>query len=249
MAGSAPEEPTAPAGCPKAFWSNRCDVVDAAVRATARRLGLQPAEAEDLRSEVWLKLLSSTVVHQQFQGRSSLATYLVSIAKRVVLDSRAKDHGRWRPAGRSRRMGRVAVELDRLVRLDGYTMSQALQTVRSKELAIGDAQSFTIFVSCGRNPMRRRADPALLESLPSPPPSPDHLVVAAEMDRTAADAARQKQLYRRLERVLVTIRRRIQDDSVTKTRIGRLLDASMGAHPASGLPEVLIGPLLTGPAQ
>ena len=74
MAGSVPEEPTAPAGCRKAFWSNRCDVVDASVRVTARRLRLQPVEAEDLRSEVWLKLFSSIVVHQQFQGRSSLAT-------------------------------------------------------------------------------------------------------------------------------------------------------------------------------
>jgi len=102
-----------------------------AARFTARRRRLSSTEAEDLRSELWLKLLRKDgAVLKQFDGRSSLQTYLVSVGDRCVLDQRVREYGKWRPSKRARRSGQTAVLMERLTRREGMTMNEAVEAIR-----------------------------------------------------------------------------------------------------------------------
>jgi RNA polymerase sigma factor (sigma-70 family) len=169
-----------------AFWTSQQGVVERAIQIVSRSRRVDPTEAEDLRSEVWLKLLSSPSACLKFDERSSLGTYLVSIVKNVLLDMRVKQRGKWRPSARSRQMGAIAVELDRLVRREGHAPAQAVETLRSKGHVIGE----DIVDAVVRHPLQRRAhaDPMVLESLPSPAPMPDHLLLNSEYQRAATQA-------------------------------------------------------------
>jgi len=104
-----------------------------AARITARRRRLTPTEAEDLRSEVWLKVLRNDgAVLKQFGGRGSLQSYLASVADRCLLDQRVRDLGKWRPSKRARVSGATAVLVERLTQRDGMSIDEAVKTIRSR---------------------------------------------------------------------------------------------------------------------
>lgn len=163
--------------------TEHCGWVEAATRAarfTARRRRLSPAEAEDLRSEMWLKLLRRDgAVLKQFRGRGSLHSYLVSVGDRCVLDQRVRDLGKWRPSRRARGSGQTAVLIERLTRRDGMSLHEALEAVRLRgtvaEETLEEAESVVA-------PARPRRRPLPLEaalSLPCTTQNPEALLESA----------------------------------------------------------------------
>jgi RNA polymerase sigma factor (sigma-70 family) len=96
------------------------------VRSVARRHRLSVDEAEDLRSQVHLKLVEDDFsVLRRFEGRSTLATYLTRVIWRVCLDRRSAAWGRWRPSAQARRQGQTALILERLLYRDGVPFDEA----------------------------------------------------------------------------------------------------------------------------
>jgi RNA polymerase sigma factor (sigma-70 family) len=73
------------------------------VRLVARRDRLTDEETDELRSLTYLKLLQDERVFARFQHRSSLATYLAVVVRRLLVDQRRRSHGRCRPSGAPRR--------------------------------------------------------------------------------------------------------------------------------------------------
>jgi RNA polymerase sigma factor (sigma-70 family) len=69
------------------------------VRLVARRDRLSDDEADDLRSLTFLKLLQDTRVLRRFQRRSTMATYLAVVVRRLLVDQRRRQFGRRRPSG------------------------------------------------------------------------------------------------------------------------------------------------------
>jgi RNA polymerase sigma factor (sigma-70 family) len=170
----------------QAFWTAYEDEVNRAVRIVSRRKRLSAADADDLTSEVWLKLLSSPAAYARFRGDSSVATYVVSIARRVLLDQRVKKLGKWRPTAKARLGGRAAIEFDRLVRRDGQPKAEAVETLRRKGLHLEPSEIESI-VAC--EPRRNvEVDPGFFDGLPSTLPGPDH-AFQAEADRHFASEA------------------------------------------------------------
>jgi RNA polymerase sigma factor (sigma-70 family) len=239
----------------------------AAVKVTARRRRLAPADMEDLRSEVWLKLLrDNRAVLRKFAGRSSLQSYLVIVADRCVLDQQVRMFGKWRPSARARQLGSQAVELERLTRREGLPMEEATAVIRSQgavaestltaSVALVGAQphrrprtvpwddcqdvaapvdspeSQLDAVQChARAPHVRRALAACLGSLTA---DERHLVtrrfVHGDSIATIArnEARDQKALYRRLEKILDTLRNELARHSVSAADVRQLLGSVTG---------------------
>lgn len=108
------------------------DLIDQVVRGVAHRHRLTGDEADDLRNAVELKLIEDDYdVLRRFEQRCSLRTYLTTVVLRFFLDGRNKQWGKWRPSIEARRLGPVAVLLERLLTRDGVPFDQAVQILQT----------------------------------------------------------------------------------------------------------------------
>jgi RNA polymerase sigma factor (sigma-70 family) len=107
------------------------DRVIARVCAKNRLLG---PDADDFASEVRLELMAGDyAVLRSWEGRSSLATFLTIVVQRLLINARVRERGRWHASHEAQRMGRAAVELERLVQRDGRSLDEAIPIVQSLE--------------------------------------------------------------------------------------------------------------------
>src|SRR5438067_8723221 len=89
--------------------------IRALVSTLTRRHRLSPADAEDFLSEVQVRIISNDyAVLRKFDSRCKLRTFLDTVIRRMFLDYRNAQWGRWRLSARSRRHGELAVQLERL---------------------------------------------------------------------------------------------------------------------------------------
>lgn len=89
---------------------------------------LPEADVEDFVSWVKLALIENDyAVIRKFEGRSSFSTYLTTVIRRLLSQHRAKEWGRWRPSAEARRLGDLAITLERLTTRDGHSMADAMQ--------------------------------------------------------------------------------------------------------------------------
>ena len=105
--------------------------VTKAVAFVAKTFRLSAGEAEELESDMWVRLLDREArVLRSFRGRARIGTYLVKIARNLLLDRRNKEWGRWRPSAAARRTGAVGEALDRLLSRDGWSLDAAEQSLK-----------------------------------------------------------------------------------------------------------------------
>jgi RNA polymerase sigma factor (sigma-70 family) len=114
------------------LFLDNLSTIDRVIAAVARRHRLSTYEHEEFRSLVRLRLLEDDArVLRAFEKRSSLATYLTIVISRIFLDSRNQEWGRWRPSAQARRLGAVAILLDRLMTRDGHLIDEAIEIMRT----------------------------------------------------------------------------------------------------------------------
>lgn len=108
------------------------ELVDRVVRHISRRHHLSAADSEEFSSIVRFRLIDRDfAVLRKFQGRSNLGTYLTAVIERLYLDFCAARWGKWRSSALAERLGPVAVMLEQLVRRDGLTVDQAVETLKT----------------------------------------------------------------------------------------------------------------------
>jgi RNA polymerase sigma factor (sigma-70 family) len=96
-----------------------------------RRYRLSDDEAEDFESWVRLRLVEhGDAVLARFEGKSRLETYLTVVLQRMFLDYRVEKWGKWRPSAAAKRLGSVAVALERLVSREGIPFEEAAEMLR-----------------------------------------------------------------------------------------------------------------------
>jgi RNA polymerase sigma factor (sigma-70 family) len=151
----------------------------------ARRRRLSAEEAEDFRSHVQLKLLEDDcAVLRQFQGRSSLRTYLSIVIGRMLLDYRDSTWGKWRPSAEARRAGPTAILLDRLVTRDGHAFDEACEILQTNyQVHETKAELEALVLRLPARVRRRFEGEEALEGLPAPHGAAD---AVAEARREAA---------------------------------------------------------------
>lgn len=107
------------------------EFIDRVIRHMARTHYLPVHDTEELSSLVHLRLIERDfAVLQKFQGRSALTTYLTTVIGRVYLDFRAAQWGKWKPSTAARRLGPLAILLERLVVREGLTFDEAVGTLQ-----------------------------------------------------------------------------------------------------------------------
>jgi RNA polymerase sigma factor for flagellar operon FliA len=110
------------------------DLLDRVIAFTCRRSRLDPSESEEFSSVVKLKLVDHDyAVIRKFEGRSSFATFLSVVVQRMLLDYRIHIWGKWHPSAEAKRMGELAMHLERLLTRDGRTLDEAWTALRATD--------------------------------------------------------------------------------------------------------------------
>lgn len=133
------------------------DYVRRVARLTARRVGLMPSECEECESWVQLRLVEDDYsLLRKFRGDSSFKTFITVVVAMLVRDYRAQLHGRWRPSAKARRLGDIAILLERLIHRDGLSFDEAVHTIQSaRDVAPDERALREIYRALGaRQPLR-----------------------------------------------------------------------------------------------
>jgi RNA polymerase sigma factor for flagellar operon FliA len=117
---------------PKALFLEHLGWINKVASITCSRHGVFGADAEDFTSFVQVKLMENDyAILRDFRGGSELKTYLAAVVGRQFASHRREERGRWRPSAEARRQGQLAIELERLVWHEGYTLGQAGEKLRT----------------------------------------------------------------------------------------------------------------------
>ncbi len=188
--------------------------VAAAVAAVTRTCRLSAGEAEDLQSDLWVRLLEHDGrVLRSFRGRARIGTYLVTIARNLVFDRRNKEWGRWRPSSAARRAGAEAVELERMMSRDGWTLDAAAESLKLAGTLSAATLAATLAHTLPVRTRRHFVDVSVLESIAAHGSDPggaslreqEHL--ASELQRVLAGALDTLSEYRPAAVVVAVCRR------------------------------------------
>ena len=170
--------PLSPQHNPRAIWTpipvvppdlftTHAATIDSALAHACRAHRLAPDAADEFRSWATVRLLENDqAILRKFQERSKLRTFLVTVVQRLYLDWRNAEWGKWRPTADARRLGLVAIELERLVLRDQLAYSEAVHTLGSRGVATPD-ECEAAWVQLPRRPRRKRVDEEDMASLPS----------------------------------------------------------------------------------
>ncbi len=119
----------------RALLLDHLDFVDRTVGAIARRNALGAWEADDLGSQVKLRLLSDDyAILRKFRGKSRLTTYLTTVIQNLFRDYRIQKWGKWRPSAAAKRHGDLGVQLEALLYRDRFNFDEAIEILRTRYL-------------------------------------------------------------------------------------------------------------------
>jgi len=108
-------------------------VIDRAVAYATRRYRLDPNDAEDFAAIVKLKLVENDyAIISAYEERSRFSTYISIVVQRMALDFRTHAWGKWHSSAEAKRLGPLAVELERHLVRDGRTIDEALSLLSSR---------------------------------------------------------------------------------------------------------------------
>jgi RNA polymerase sigma factor (sigma-70 family) len=164
------------------LFLNEQETIRAVVTWIARRHRLSPDQADDLASQVAMKLFEDDyLVLRKFAGRASLYTYLAVVVNRIVLDQRIAARGRWRASAAARREGRLGVLFEQLTIRRGLPFDDACTVLECNYGLTVDRQALRALAD--RLPIRGRRNVVgveEIEGLPAADANPESLCVAKE---------------------------------------------------------------------
>lgn len=161
------------------------------VRAAARRSRLTPEDAEDLLSEVQLKLLENEgQALRSCQEPDRLRAFLATTVARHQMDRRNHDWGKWRPCAEAKRQGPDAKLLDQLVTRDRLPFDEVVLRLREKGIAWTRQEIERRAALFPERARRRQETDEGLEQRPAPEASPEQALVAAELAEQRDQALR-----------------------------------------------------------
>ena len=106
------------------------DAIESALRFVSFRRRLGPADFQELRSFVMLKLVENDFGRlRKHQSHGSLPAYLSVVVHRLYLDHQIARWGKWHSSAEAQRRGATAVALERLVYRDGYGIGEAVEHI------------------------------------------------------------------------------------------------------------------------
>ena len=129
---------------------------------------------------------------REFEGRSSLSTYLTIVIGRLFLDYRDGPWRRWRPSARAMALGPDAVLLEQLTMRDGHTLSEATQILRAThQVTRGEADLRELWSSLPVRSRVMRVSEGLADTIAGSDATLTDQTVAAEERATVGRVLRQ----------------------------------------------------------
>ena len=148
-------------------YTTHADTIESAIVHACRAHRLAPDVADEFASWTRVRLLDNDqAILRKFAHRSSLRTFLITVVQRLFLDWRNAEWGKWRPTADARRLGPVAIELERLVIRDRLTFDEAVHTLVARRLGTPE-ECEQAWMQLPRRPRRTRAAEAHLAALPA----------------------------------------------------------------------------------
>ena len=164
-------------------YSEHAETLEAVLSYVRRANRLSADDGDEFASWARLKLLEDDcAVFRKFRGDSTFKTFVVIVIQRLFLDWRIREWGKWRPTADARRLGPVAIELERLVLRDQIEYEQAVETLVSKGIALTRDECDRVWSEVPRRPSRQRAPEAALDAVPALPQAHDSIVLGEHAD-------------------------------------------------------------------
>lgn len=144
---------------------------------------MRPDDAEEFGSVVKLKLIENDyAILKSYEGRSSFATFISIVVQRMAIDYQIHEWGKWHASAEAKRLGPLAIEVERLIHREGRTIEEAATILRENRESVEQLAA--------RLPARapRRRDVAIEEAESAAitrPADAEDLVFAGERRRTS----------------------------------------------------------------
>lgn len=150
---------TAKGEAPEVLFRDHLPLVERVIDSVCRRRALRQEEAEEFGAAARLKLVEDDyAVLRKFEGQSSLSTYLTTVVHRFFLDFLRAKRGRRRPSAEARRLGVVAIRLERLLYWDGFGFDEACRILQENHGVDASWQELEEVAGRLRRPAERREE-------------------------------------------------------------------------------------------
>ena len=149
-------------------YSEHSETIEAVLGHVRRRHLLTPDAAEEFSSWARLRLLEDDcAVLRKFREQSTIRTYLTTVLLHLFLDWRNAQWGRWRPSAQARRVGPLAIELERFVLRDQRDYGEAVETLVATRLAASRVECDEVWAKLKRQPTRKMTSVEVLVEVPA----------------------------------------------------------------------------------
>ena len=119
---------------PRELLEQNLDLVARTVARACHRAGILGADASEIQSMVHIALIENDyAILRAWEGRSSLATYLAVIVRRLIADEQIRASGRWHASAEAKRLGESAVMIETLLVRRRRSIDDALPIVRAAD--------------------------------------------------------------------------------------------------------------------
>lgn len=207
------------------LYTQHADVIEAALAYTRRAHRLSADAADEFASWALLKLIDNDyAILRKFEGRSNMRTFLISVVQHLFLDWRNAQWGKWRPTAVARRMGHLAIELERLIIRDDMSFGEAAELLVSRGVARSRDDCEAAWALLPQRPSRRVANESELRNVPAREHANDTVISSERHARGRAASAAMAQALSSLESQDQLIFRLRFYESFTVARIALLLE-------------------------
>jgi RNA polymerase sigma factor for flagellar operon FliA len=158
------------------------------VAFACRRYRLDPNDAEEFAAIVNLKLVENDyAILRAYEARSGFATFISIVVQRMALDYRIHAWGKWHTTAEAKRLGPLAIDLEKLLHRESRTIDEAVVILGSTH---GGVTRESLIALADRLPERtpRVREVAIGGSdLPDQTVAADERVFASERRRASED--------------------------------------------------------------
>lgn len=167
-------------------------VIERIGRFVAYRHGLFGVDAEDFASYVKEKLIEDDYgVLRKFAQRCRIDTFLATVIGNLCKDFRISASGKWRPSAKAKRLGQLALLVERLTARDGYTLDEAWEIIRTNHRQpVSRAEVERLADQLPPRSMRRYVSDVALVDVPDSGVAPDDALTRGEQ-RSGRERARE----------------------------------------------------------
>lgn len=168
---------------PAQLFLSNLSSIEATASYLCRKHGLSREETQDFISSLKVKLIEDDyAILRKYRESGSFRTYLKVVTQNFFNDSLSHIWGKWRPSAEARRLGPIAIELEKLRTRDGLTFDEAFEILKTRhEESLSREELAHLQARLPhRLPPRRMEGEEQLTSIPLQKPTPDQRLLEKE---------------------------------------------------------------------